>query len=141
MTDGLLVGEIAVRPAGGGIPDLVQAQHGVDLWDAFVRIGLGEDPGVQARRRPGTYAECWMPVRSGHVTAITSRERLLGLPGVESARVLLEPGEQSIAPQYSWSRSADLVVRGESPAEVLERIRHVEKVFELHTKSPDSAEV
>jgi hypothetical protein len=39
---GLVIGEVALRVGGCGVPRVWQRAHGVDLWDEFVRASLGE---------------------------------------------------------------------------------------------------
>jgi len=49
--DGLLAGEIACRPSGGGIPEGIQLQYGVDIWRAFRETSLGLKPEVRSTER------------------------------------------------------------------------------------------
>jgi hypothetical protein len=48
------LGEIALRPASGGIAESLLRHHGLDVWDAFVRLqaGLPPSPAPDPARRP-----------------------------------------------------------------------------------------
>ncbi len=68
----LLIGEIACRPGGEGITDLVRLQHGVDLWQAFTDSSLGRDQHLAPATDPRTMALIDLPMRSGKVTAVSA---------------------------------------------------------------------
>ncbi|WP_437977327.1 hypothetical protein WMF11_10265 [Sorangium sp. So ce295] len=47
----LFIGEVALRPAGGGVARSLALRFGVDLWDAFVKLQLGAPVDVAAAPR------------------------------------------------------------------------------------------
>jgi biotin carboxylase len=69
---GFLIGEITCRPAGGGLPELVRLQHGVDLWQAFTDISLGREPRLAPESHDRRVVVVDLPIRAGRVTAIST---------------------------------------------------------------------
>jgi biotin carboxylase len=91
--DELLIGEIACRPGGDGITDLVRLQHGVDLWRAFTDTSLGRAPHIAPATDPRTHFLVDLPMRSGRVTAVTGAADLLALPYVTEVEAAVSVGE------------------------------------------------
>ncbi|WP_240644288.1 ATP-grasp domain-containing protein [Antribacter gilvus] len=94
--EGLVVGEIACRPAGGGIVESIRLQLGVDLWEAFLAISLGlpvPHLGKGERMQPGIVVNCDLPTRPGRVLRITSADELAALPGVVRVEMFTTVGD------------------------------------------------
>ncbi|BBH16815.1 hypothetical protein Back2_11020 [Nocardioides baekrokdamisoli] len=80
--DGLVLGEAACRPAGGGIPDAIRLAYGVDLWDLMMRLTLGESVEVSATTPESVGVNYHLPVQPGRIKALSSASDLAALPGV-----------------------------------------------------------
>lgn len=113
--DGYVIGEIACRPAGGGIVPAVRRAYGVDLWAAWLETSLGRDPAVTAARPTGILANYDLPVCPGRLTDLVSAEELAALPGVVDVDMLHRLGDV-IGPRMH-SSSALAVVYVEAPNE------------------------
>lgn len=46
---GLVLGEIAIRPPGGHVPEIIDLTYGVDLFEAHVQAALEQRPSIKAR--------------------------------------------------------------------------------------------
>jgi hypothetical protein len=71
--DGILVGEITCRPPAS-ITRLVQLQHGVDIWSAFIETSLGKPAtlsGWSGSTANGYVVSCELPARPGLVRRIS----------------------------------------------------------------------
>ncbi|HEY3733616.1 MAG TPA: ATP-grasp domain-containing protein [Streptosporangiaceae bacterium] len=93
---GFLVGEIACRPAGAGIPDAIEMQYGIDLWRAFMEAALGRHPSGAAparRLRDDIVVSCCLPIRPGRVARISRAEELARIPGVVKVRMTASAGD------------------------------------------------
>lgn len=55
----MFAGEIACRPAGGGVSDVLKRARGVDLWEEFVRAGVGMELTSMPSREMDT-TQGWM---------------------------------------------------------------------------------
>lgn len=120
--DELVFNEVACRAGGGGIVSLLQAMTGINLFEAMIRMALGE------------------PLTAYPVTARTGGFVLLyGGPGVldgvdDSAvpadwvverKIAVAPGERFTPVGRAGGSLASYVLRGTSEAEVQGRVRTV----------------
>ena len=80
--DRLLAGEIACRPPGGGIPEGIQLQHGVDLWRAFRDTSLGRAPDVRPVERGDLVVNYLLPIRRGRIVRLSTAADLATVPSV-----------------------------------------------------------
>ncbi len=87
LTDqGFVVGEIASRPGGAGVPKNAERAQGLDLWQAFMLSALGEDnaPAVSGDHELNALY-MWTTLPSG-VGTITS----ISVGGIETMREVEE---------------------------------------------------
>jgi biotin carboxylase len=117
--DGLVAGEIACRPAGGGIPEAILQHSGVDLWRACLETALGQEPKIDAGAEDGVVAHCYLPISPGRIVTMTSRAELMTLPGVTKVEMLWAVGDVVPAPMYSASASALVFFRVDRPDQVM----------------------
>ncbi|MEV0174409.1 ATP-grasp domain-containing protein [Streptomyces sp. NPDC050803] len=89
----LLIGEIACRPGGDGVTDLVRLQHGVDLWQAFTDASAGRAPRVDPVTDPRTVLLVDLPMRSGEVTAVSTAGDFADLPQVAQVDEFVAVGD------------------------------------------------
>ena len=90
--DGLVFGEIAVRPPGGRIVQLLRRAWGFDPWEALLAIELGRP--VRFPAGPRCSAGSWMlHPGEGDVLAVEGLERARAVAGVRRVRVRLAPGD------------------------------------------------
>jgi hypothetical protein len=80
--DRLLAGEIACRPSGGGIPEGIQLQYGVDIWRAFRETSLGLKPEVRPTEREGLLVSYLLPIRPGRIVRLSTAAELAAVPFV-----------------------------------------------------------
>lgn len=126
---GLVVGEIACRPAGAKIVDGIRAQWGVDLWDAFLRTEFGLVPQVRLDRSDGILATVWLPVRPGRVTEIVEADRLRALAGVERVEMDHSVGDVIGPDLHAVSMAGAVFLRGRDMAEALARVEDVRNAY------------
>jgi len=92
--EGMLVGEIACRPAGAAIVPAVERRHGVDLWRAFVDLALGRRPELAAHDRGVVTGWLGLPGQNGVVREVTPAGELAAIPGIDRVSVLHRPGQR-----------------------------------------------
>lgn len=93
VTDaGLRFGELAIRPPGGHIMELVSLAYGFPAWDAWVAAELGEEPSVRAVASRHAAVRVLHP-GPGRVLEATGVESARAMPGVEAAVLRVEPGD------------------------------------------------
>ncbi len=108
---GAVVGEVTCRPGGAGVPHVIRQQFGLDLWDAFIRTAMGDVPQLNTQRTPGVVGWYGLPCRNGRIVAVTPRETLAQIPGVEDVVVYHRVGEHVQEKVTSVFNSAMLYFR------------------------------
>ncbi len=133
---GPVFGEIAARPPGGYLMELIRLAYGFDPWEAVLRIEHGQLPEVP------TEAARYAAVRvihpgAGVVMAATGVDRASALAGVERVRLALAPGD-TVAPRVGAGQNVgEVVVTGDDQATCVDRLAAA--AAELHVElSPPS---
>ena len=127
--DGLVAGEVAARPGGGGIPDAIRLKYGVDIAEAFVRAAQGLPPRLDMRRIPDAVGVLGLPSRNGLVRYITPAAELERLPGVAAAHLAHEAGDVIQEKQTSVFFSGLCVLRARDHAGLRRAVAAVQEAF------------
>jgi hypothetical protein len=135
--DGLLVGEIAGRPPGGGIPGGIRLQYGVDIWRAFRETSLGIEPGVRLTGREGLLMTYLLPIKRGRIVRLSKAADLAAVPSVVRVVMHKQVGDV-MRDRVGASAAAGVVylsVRDE--AEVSNRMRELAERYVLEVEEED----
>lgn len=123
-----LVGEMACRPGGGGVPRMLRRAYGLETMDSFLDANLGIAPTLPAAPQGAgndrVVAWCQLPVREGTVVDVTSAAVLREVPGVVDVELTAMPGTVYSAPIYSTT-SAGIVLLDVEDRAALERSVHL----------------
>ena len=90
--DGLLFGEIALRPPGGYIMNALLHAYGFDPWAAYLAVELGEPFDFPAGNTGYTGIELFHP-GAGRVRAINGREQVQQHPATREFRLKIAAGD------------------------------------------------
>ena len=116
---GLLFGEIALRPPGGYIMNALRHAYAFDPWAAFVAMELDEPFDFPDRPRAYAAVEVLHP-GPGVVTGITGEARVRRHPATREFRLKVRPGDR-IRPRTGVGQdTGHLLYTGDSPAARLE---------------------
>ncbi|MGX6601657.1 ATP-grasp domain-containing protein [Micromonosporaceae bacterium Da 78-11] len=137
--DGYLIGEIACRPGGGGIVPQIRHQYGVDLWQSFLDLAVGESVRVDAAPRDDHMIQYMLPRPPGRVTAITEASRLRAVDGVVHAEVTTRIGDAQNGPSDSSVYAGVVIMRAGTEAEVDRRIAAIDEAFRIDVAEPTAA--
>ena len=89
---GLLFGEIALRPPGGYIMELISKAYGFNAWEALVHMELDrpfEFPSSSSKHT----AACILHPGAGRIRDIKNWDQVSSLPSVYKARLKVKPSE------------------------------------------------
>jgi hypothetical protein len=139
--DGLLVGEIACRPPGGGIPDGIRLQYGVDIWRAFRETSLGLEPEVRLTEREGLLVNYLLPIKRGRIVRLSTAADLAAVPSVLRVDMRKQVGDV-MRDRVGASAAAGVVylsVRDE--AEVSSRMLELAERYVLEVEEEDDVVV
>lgn len=120
-----VVGEIACRPGGGGIPLVQRHQFGIDTLDLFIDANLGRPLTVNATPRNGVAGWCQLPVSSGRVESVISADDLTQINGVVSATVTAVPGAVVGDPLFSTSSAGIVLLHAPTERALLDAVDEV----------------
>jgi biotin carboxylase len=126
----LLFGEIALRPPGGYIMDLIDLAWGFDPWRAFLAVELGlpfdfpEAPSAHA-------AAVVLHPGAGTVRAVHGVDDVRRHPHVVRATIKVVAGDR-VTPRLGVGESVGRVLlRASSRGELLETLRHVDSTLSV----------
>jgi biotin carboxylase len=134
---GLVIGEIAGRPAGGGIVGMIWLHRGVDLWNAYLDTALGIQPDLPSpfgQARSGITACSCLPIRPGRVTQISTAQELAALPGVLDITMTASKGDLiEDRPQSSHATTGLALLQAADETELKDRLDQLHSRFVLET--------
>jgi hypothetical protein len=134
---GLLAGEIACRPSGGGIPEGIQLQYGVDIWRAFRETSLGLKPEVRPTEREGLLVSYLLPIKPGRIVRLSTTAELAAVPSVLRVDMHKQVGEV-MRDRVGSSAAAGVVhLRVRDEAEVSGRILELAERYLLEVEEDD----
>lgn len=130
LTDrGPVFSELAARPPGGHLTEIIELAWGFDPWQALLRIALGERPRLP--RSPRQVAGAWLlHPGPGVLRRVTGSEAVRGLAGVERLQLRAKPGSRLGVRQGSGQEVGHLLVSGPDRDTVAARLR---RAFDLLT--------
>lgn len=137
---GYLVGEIACRTGGGGIPELIRYQFGVDLCEAFVATAVGDPMYLDPAQRSDHLVQCMLPRPMGEITAITPAAELLAAPGAVYAEVTAAVGDTLTGRPDSSTHAGVVLLRAESEAQVPHRLAELDRRFRVAVTEPATSD-
>jgi len=115
--EGLLFGEIALRPPGGYIMELISKSHGFSAWDALVHIEL--DLPFSFPDSPTCYsAACIIHPGAGTVQQINNWQQVSSLPSVFKSKLKVIPGS-TIRARQGVGEDAGYLLLSNSDAQIL----------------------
>jgi L-aminoacid ligase-like protein len=139
--DGLLTGEIACRPGGGGIPDAIWLQYGVDIWRAFRETSLGMEPEIRVTRREGLIVGYLLPIKPGRIVRLSTAADLAAVPSVLRVDMYRQVGDVMRDRVGSSAATGVVYLAVRDEAEALTRIREVADRYALEVEEEDDAVV
>ncbi len=118
---GPVFGELAARPPGGYVMDLIELAYGFDPWREWLRLGLG---GAAAKLPAAARAAgVWLfHPGAGVVAGVSGVEEARAVPGVERLRVRVAAGTEVGERVGSGQEAGHVMVAGRDRDEVARRL-------------------
>ena len=136
---GLLAGEIACRPGGGGIPDAIRLQYGVDIWRAFRETSLGLEPEVRLTEREGLLVNYHLPIKPGRIVRLSTAADLATVPSVVRVDMHKQVGDVMRDRVGSSAATGVVYLSVRDEAEVSSRILELADRYVLEVEEEDDA--
>ncbi|SCG46258.1 ATP-grasp domain-containing protein [Micromonospora zamorensis] len=128
---GYLVGEIACRTAGGGIPLQLEHQYGVDTTDALIATSIGDPVELDVPSRSDYMIQYMLPRPVGTVTAISAAADLRSAAGVEYVEISTKVGDHLAGPVDSSVYAGIVLIRAATEAQVAERCAEIARRYRI----------
>jgi hypothetical protein len=138
-TEGLLAGEIACRPGGGGIPDALWLQNGVDIWRAFRETSLGLEPEVRPTEREGLLVHYHLPIKPGRIVRLSPASHLTAVPSVLRVDMHKQVGDVMRDRVGSSAVAGVVYLSVSDEAEVMSRILELADRYVIEVEEEDDA--
>jgi biotin carboxylase len=128
--EGPLVGEIALRPPGGYIMEVLKLCHGLDAWAALLAVELSQ-PFTFPRKQAAHAAVIVLHPGEGVVRAVSGLEEVSGDDAVVRATVRVQPGDR-VAPRLGVGTDVGhVLLKAASRARLLTAIAHVDQTLQI----------
>lgn len=136
LTDrGPLFGEVALRPPGGYIMDLLQLAWDMDAWDAFVAVEL--DQPFEFPREPSAHASAWIVhPGAGTVTEVAGVDEARRHPAVHELRLKVQVGD--VVPERTGVGQdvGRVLFRAPSRRDLIAGIDEVQRTLRIRVRPP-----
>ncbi|WP_158688092.1 MULTISPECIES: acetyl-CoA carboxylase biotin carboxylase subunit family protein [Actinomycetes] len=104
--DGFVVGEIACRPGGGGVPHMLRTAYGFDTWDHYTAASLNEKRNWYPRATGKVHAWVMFPVEPGVVKRVPDVAAFEEWPEIDDFQLKIAAGDKFASKRYSTTGSA-----------------------------------
>lgn len=122
---GPIFGEIALRPPGGYIMEVLKLAWGFDAWRAFARVELDRPVDFPSTTRAHGAAVVLHP-GAGTVAAVSGFDDVRGHEAVKRARLRVESGDRVEARAGVGQDVGHVLLRAATRAQILDAVRFVE---------------
>lgn len=136
--DGLIVGEMTCRPAGGGIPANVERHTGVSLWNAFIQTALGEFFEIHEQEKTGISGWLGLPLGNGTIRRITSADELLAVEGVNKVELTVQAGDKVRERQTSVLYAGKLFFHAADEPEVRRILEQIQNLYRIEQSEEET---
>jgi biotin carboxylase len=131
--DGPVFGEVAMRPPGGHLMELIETSYGFDIWEALLRVELGQTPQLPASAQ--RFSGVWfLHPGEGKVTAVTGVEAARRVPGVDDVECRLRAGERVERRESSGQSCGHIMASGDSREKVVTALKLACRSIVVETK-------
>ncbi len=132
--DGVKVGEIAARLSGGFMSShTFPLATGINLYEAAIRIALGEEPGDLEVRRHLVAIERGILCEPGKLTLLRGQEAMAAVPGVAAVFFTKKPGDVIPAATSNLDKVGHIIASAPTLAEAERIVSEARRFLEIRT--------
>lgn len=128
-----VLGEVAARPPGGYLMDLIASAYGFDPYAALFAIACGERPQVTTTAQ-ATAAALVIHPGAGEVVRVDGVDAIAALPGVDRVRCSLRPGDRLSARKGVGESKGWVLLRGDDRPALLRVLRQVQGLLDIELR-------
>lgn len=132
---GPIFGELAARPPGGYLMELIRLAYDFEPWDAWIALALERPARIQVRPRRHAGAVLLHP-GPGRVRRVAGVEAARAVPGVHRVRVRVRPQDAIAARLGVGQEVGHVIVVGRHREEVADRLGQARRHIEIELERP-----
>jgi biotin carboxylase len=129
--DGPLIGEIAARPPGGHLMELLGRAYAFDAWETFLRLAVDGDATGLPRAATRVVGNLFLHPGEGTVAAVEGWDAVQALPGVVEARLAVAAGDRVEARVGTGQSVGHVTVEGADADEVRRTLHAIDARLSL----------
>ncbi|HLO02373.1 MAG TPA: ATP-grasp domain-containing protein [Symbiobacteriaceae bacterium] len=133
-TNGPVLGEVAARPGGDQIPNLLRLVTGHDLYQTTISLVTGDPLPVPGRPKAKAAAIAFLVPRPGSVVTIAGMAEARELPGVQALHLAAKVGKVIRTLDSSLARGGWVVAVGETQVEAEARAKFAATQIQIETE-------
>lgn len=130
--DGLLFGEIALRPPGGYIMDTLKVIYDHNFWEFFVRIELGLEVRAMPERKKYGASSIFYP-KVGVVEEVIGEQEAMNLISVNRLRVKAKVGREVLPRGGVGEDFGYCIFAHEDRQQLVDDLKAFKKIFKIKT--------
>jgi biotin carboxylase len=127
---GPVFGELAARPPGGRLMELMELVYGFDPWRALLEVALGREPTV-AREPTQCAAVHFLHPGPGRVAGVRGVEAARALEGVARVHCRVAPGDTVAVRVGSGQNVGEVIVVASDRSSCVERLRRAHAAISI----------
>ena len=132
---GIYFGELAARPPGGYIMELMQEAYGVNFWKRLIALELGQRPDFPTESQ--RYAGVWLlHPGPGQIRQIDGLAEARTLPRVKRISLRVQPGDEIGQREGVGQETGHIMVTGETRSEVATGLLRAHQLIDIQIASP-----
>ncbi len=128
--DEFLFGEVALRPPGGFIMDLLEQTYEFDPWQAVIDLELGVKPTIKNAAKYVSASAIFHP-GEGEISTILGEEKLRSWPECIRLLIKVEHGDQVATREGLGQNIGHLILRANSYENLLDKLRESEETLQI----------
>lgn len=128
--DDFLFGEVALRPPGGFIMDLLEQSYDFDPWQAVIDLELGREPQLKKTAKHVSASAIFHP-GEGEIKTIIGEEKLRSWPECIRLLIKVEHGDQVASREGLGQNIGHLILKAQSYENLLEKLSESEQTLQI----------
>jgi biotin carboxylase len=134
--DGPIVGEIAARPPGGFLMELISRVYGFDPWAAHLEVELGRTPFLGSASPSSCAGVYFLHPGPGLLTAVEGLDEARQIPGIDNVHCTVRIGD-TVATRIGVGQSIGrILASGDSPESVTTALEQAHRAIRFELTSP-----
>jgi biotin carboxylase len=135
--NGLVFGEIAVRPPGGYLMKLIKMAYGIDIWGSFLQLETGQALDIHLPKANGFSGVWVVHPGGGLVQAVRGVHELRTLKQITEAKIRLKEGDVLNDRKGLGEDRGTIFFKSESYSDILDGIERSQETLQIQMQETE----